>query len=107
MSTQHIQAGGSIQGSAIGDHNTVTATGSFNTGIHGEELAKLFQGLAAQLSPVRDEMKGKDIKVLDEHLAKLTEEAKKPQPDKAQLALSGKGLIEAAQTVGKIAAPVL
>jgi internalin A len=104
---ESISIEGGAHGSAVGKQNTVSNTGSFNSGIHGEELAELFQGLAAQLSPVRDEMKGKDIKVLDEQLAKLTEEAKKPQPDKGQLALSGKGVIEAAQTVGKIAAPVL
>jgi DNA-binding FrmR family transcriptional regulator len=71
------------------------------------EPKELLEKLLTQIEPLREEMKGKDFKVLEEHLEKLTEEAKKPEPDRGALSLSGQGLIEAAETVGKIATPVL
>jgi hypothetical protein len=109
MSTQNTNIGGNAQGNAIGVGNSVFNKSSFNQGLHGEELTKLFETLTAQLVPLKDEMKGKDFKVLEEYLAKLTEEAQKPKEEvnTSELAVTGKGLIEAAQTVGEIAAPVL
>jgi hypothetical protein len=37
----------------------------------------------------------------------LTEEAAQPQPNKEQIELSGKGLIEAAKTCAEMAGPVI
>ncbi len=73
------------------------------------EQKELLETLTGQLIPVREEMKVKDAKALDEQLVPFIEEAQKPQEeiDGRALAVSGKGLIEAAQTVGEIAAPVL
>ncbi|MCE9611845.1 MAG: leucine-rich repeat domain-containing protein [Chthoniobacter sp.] len=68
---------------------------------------ELLEKLLADLEPVREEMKGKDAKVLDGHLAKLTEEVQKPAPDRGALSLTAKGVVEAAETVGKIAKPVV
>ena len=93
----------------IGEGNTQSITDSFKviSGIHGEELADLFANLNQGLVPLKDEMKGKDYKVLEEHVAALLAEAKKPEPDTNQLSVSGKGLVEAATTVGAIAGPVI
>src|SRR5262245_52853963 len=107
MSIQHIQIGGNAQGNAIGDNSRVINRDSFNAGIHGEELAKLFTTLNQQITPVRDEMKGKDIKQLDDHLTKLTEEAKKEKPNPSVLSFTAKGVLDAAKTVGEIAGPVV
>ncbi len=68
---------------------------------------ELLEKLLAELEPVREEMKGKDAKVLDGHLAKLTEEVQKPEPDRGVLSLTAQGVVEAAETVGKIAKPVV
>lgn len=102
-----INIGGDNIGAAIGRQASVVVGGNVSKGINVEDLANLFTQLNGQLAPLKDEMKGKDIKVLDAHLATLTEEAQKAEPDKSALAVSGKGLIEAASTVGAIAAPVL
>ncbi len=95
------------QGNAVGKGNTVTNTNSFNTGLDSEALVKLFTQLNGQLAPLKDEMKGKDFKVVEEHIEAIKTEAVKPEPDKSALAVSGRGLIEAATTVGAIATPVL
>lgn len=110
MSEQKIEIGGNAQGSSFGDHSPVTTQDSFNqtvTGLHGPELADLFEKLTEQMPPLKDEMTGKNYKVLEGHIEAIKEEAKKPEPDKRQLSVSGKGLIEAAKTVKEIAAPVI
>ena len=100
---------GDVTGGAVGKDITFTNTNSFNVGVHGKELTRLFSTLTEQLSPVRAEMKGKDIKMLDEQLGKFIEEAKKPKEEVngSALAVTGEGLIEAAKTVGEIAGPLI
>ena len=109
MSHQNIHIGGNAQGNAFGDQSSVTITNSFNSGIQDATLKQLFDTLVAQLTPLREEMKLKDAKALDEHLAVLTTEAAKPEKERnaSALSVSGKGLIEAANTVKDMAGPVI
>ena len=109
MSNQHIQIGGNAQGNAFGDSAKVLNKDSFNQGLTDATLQQLFATLTTQLAPLRDEMKGKDIKVLDGHLEVLTAEAAKPeaQRDETRIKVSAQGLKEAAETVKGIAGPVL
>src|SRR5262249_42880753 len=64
-------------------------------------LVRAVDALTAHLQD--DKARGK----AERQLKMLTEEAAQPEPDKNQLALSGKGLIEAAQTCAAMAGPVV
>jgi hypothetical protein len=107
MSIEHIHIGRDAQGNAFGDNNKVRNRNSFNSGVHGDELADLFATLVRQIDPIRREMKGKDFEQLESHRAAFAAEAEKPKPNRSVLAVTGKGLIEAAKTVGELAAPVI
>ena len=93
----------------VGDGNSQIIKDSFNTlsTVHGAELGKLFEALQTQAAELGDEMKGKDAKALQSHIATLAEEAKKPEPDKSLLAVTAAGLVEAANTVKDLAGPIL
>lgn len=73
------------------------------------ELKVRLETLTEQLVPVRDEMKVRDAKEIDAQLTTLVEEAQKPEKerDRGLLSVTAQGLIEAAQTVGEIATPVI
>jgi hypothetical protein len=107
MGIGNIHIGGHAQGNAFGDNSRVVNRDSFNSGAHGEELAKLFANLGKQIEPIRMEMKGKDFEQLEQHRAAFAAEAEKPHPNPKILTVTGKGLIEAAKTVGEMAAPVI
>ena len=72
-------------------------------------LREMLETLTQQLVPVREEMRVKDAKEMDSQLVTLVEEAQKPEEerDRDLLSVTAKGLIEAAQTVGEIAEPVI
>jgi internalin A len=67
-------------------------------------LTRLVKAVEVLLPNLRDK-KVRDN--AERQLELLTDEAAQPEPDKNQLALSGKGLIEAAQTCAALAGPVV
>ena len=100
--------GRDAHGSVQGRSNQLRNTDSFNReGLLSSELITLFDQLKGVVANVRPEMRVRDAEVLDAQLLALENEAKSPTPDQHRLAVTSKGLIEAAKTVGEIAVPVV
>jgi len=87
-----------------------TFTNCYNTirAVKNEEKRIALEGLVKQVETIHPHLVDEKAKVKAERQVKLlTEEAAQPEPDKDQIQLSGKGLIEAAETCAKMAGPVI
>jgi len=72
-----------------------------------QKLQETLKSLIGEVEKIYPSLEEGEKAKTERKLKLLTEEATQKEPDKEQLALSGKGLIDAAQTCASMAAPVI
>ena len=106
----HIEVHGNVYGSNIiaGNDNQVEQTihGSFNAGLSPEAQDTLKQ-LTAAVQAMLKSMPAEQAEEARDNLEHLQEELKKPKPNRKWYSVSIEGLIQAAENVGKVGAPVV
>lgn len=101
---------GTMTGSALGDHNTVTTSNSFNTGIDPAALATLLSALKQETATLPQETAAKvrpQLEQLEAGAEMIAAESKKPEPNRGLLTLTRNGMIAAAKTCAQIAPSLL
>jgi internalin A len=103
-----IGDGNAMQGNT---GNTQTFTNCYNSvqqlPIEKAELKSAMEGLLKEVQALQLKLEEKAQAKLEKNLEKLTEEATAEEPDPSWLKVSGKGLIEAAETCATLAGPVV
>ncbi|MBI4760054.1 MAG: leucine-rich repeat domain-containing protein [Chloroflexi bacterium] len=105
-----IEVHGNLEGGniIIGKDNQVKQTihGSFNAGLSPEVQDTLKQ-LTAAVQAMLKSMPAEQAEETRDNLEHLQEELKKPKPNRKWYSVSIEGLIQAAENVGKVGAPVV
>ena len=93
---------------AFGNNISQTTADSIENSFHqakdakSTELAKLLESLAQEVAKIADKLPPDKAEEAAQDLETITKEASKEKPTKRYWEISGKGLIEAAKTVGTI-----
>jgi internalin A len=96
-------------GAAMGENNTLTFTNCFNTAalVQHPPLKEALTALVEAVQKLHPSLSEAEKGTAERRLKALTEEAAQPKPDKGLLAVTAKGLVEAAETCAKLAGPVV